>query len=544
VSLLVAEAERVETKTPSKRGWLVALVAAPLLFTAYLSIARTLPVNTDNATNAAQAWDMLHGNVLLRDWTLADVSFYTNELLLLGLVELVYGFHGDTTRATAALVFTLLVLVVAVTAKGRATGREGAFRAAVAAAIVGVPALGAAAVTQLTGPDHTGTAIPLLLTWLVLERFTARRWLPYAVAGMLAWAQIGDPLVMYIGVLPLILVSGLRAARDRKWRGPDARLVLAGFGSVLLAQAALLSIRLAGGFGAHAAAVKLATDLGYNLDITVKVLAVNFGAYFPERDGPAGVAMATLHLVGLLATATAVLVVAVRALRRRPGQPGDRLTELVALGALVNVGAFAVSALPIDLFSARQVVAVLPLGAVLAGRVWGPLLARLRSRAVVPATAAVLTLLAGELAAHATVRATPGHGEDVAAWLETRGLEYGLGEYWNSNNITLLTGGQVRVAPVVGGHAISAYRWLSKSDWYDPARYDARFLLVDSRDPASTTEAVAIAQFGPPAERRQFSGVTLLAYDRNLLVGLPAFCVPEFAPSIDSCPDHGFPLFG
>lgn len=523
-----------------RAAWLVAGgVATAGLFLAYLSMSRAQGVNSDGASNALQAWDMLHGNVLLRGWTVTDVSFYTNELILFMAVELVYGFHGDTTHAVAALTFTLLVLVVAAAAKGRARGREAAVRVALAVAIVAVPALGVAAVTQLTSPDHTGTAIPLLLTWLVLEQARQARRLPYLIAAMLAWAQIADPLVMYIGVLPLVAVSALRLACARTWRGLDARLVVAGLGSVVLAQAVLLAIRLAGGFGAHAAKAELSSDVVHHLWLTVRVLAVNFGAYFPDREGPAGLAMAGLHLIGLLVTAVTVAVVAVRALKR----PGDRFNELVAAGILVNVGAFVVSALPTDLLSARQVVAVLPLGAVLVGRVWGPRLAALR-RGTVPALAVVGALLAGELVAHASARGVPGHGEDVAEWLDARGLGYGLGEYWNANSITLLTSGRVHVAPVVAGDAIRSYRWESKAGWYDPAAHDARFLVIDDRRPDSTAEAAALAQFGPWVERGVFAGATVLVYDRNLLVDLPAYCVPDTAPSMAECPDHGFPLFG
>ncbi|BCB77285.1 hypothetical protein Pflav_036950 [Phytohabitans flavus] len=203
--------ERALTDVPPEKGllpralrrpWLLVVLAAPALFVAYLLISRQLGVNADGASNAIQAREMLHGNLLLRGWTVTDVSFYTNELLLFMLVELVYGFHHDTTHATAALVLTLVVLVVAAAAKGRATGREAAGRIAVAVAIVAVPALGHAATTLLTSPDHTGTAIPLLATWLVLEWARPGRGLPLLIAAMLAWAQIADPLVMYIGVLP------------------------------------------------------------------------------------------------------------------------------------------------------------------------------------------------------------------------------------------------------------------------------------------------------------------------------------------------------
>ena len=66
-----------------RRRWLAALawlLTAAVLFACYLHVSRTQPVNSDGAANALQAWDMLHGNLLLHDWWLSDVSFYTTEL--------------------------------------------------------------------------------------------------------------------------------------------------------------------------------------------------------------------------------------------------------------------------------------------------------------------------------------------------------------------------------------------------------------------------------------------------------------------------------
>jgi hypothetical protein len=67
-----------------------------LLYVAYLEQARSLGSDADGASNVLQAWDMLHGNPLLRGWWLSDMSFYTTELPEYMLVELVHGLHaGD-----------------------------------------------------------------------------------------------------------------------------------------------------------------------------------------------------------------------------------------------------------------------------------------------------------------------------------------------------------------------------------------------------------------------------------------------------------------
>jgi hypothetical protein len=57
--------------------WVLGVIAA---FAAYLQLARTRAINSNGAGNALQAWDMLHGNLLLHGWSLSDVSFYTTEL--------------------------------------------------------------------------------------------------------------------------------------------------------------------------------------------------------------------------------------------------------------------------------------------------------------------------------------------------------------------------------------------------------------------------------------------------------------------------------
>ena len=113
------------TVRPARRRLRAALAAAGfaglgvLLFLAYLGESWTLPVNSDGAGNALQAWDMLHSNPLLHGWILTDVSFYTTELPQYMLVELVRGLGPDVIHVASAMTYTLLVLLVALLARGR-----------------------------------------------------------------------------------------------------------------------------------------------------------------------------------------------------------------------------------------------------------------------------------------------------------------------------------------------------------------------------------------------------------------------------------------
>ncbi len=141
------------------------------LFVAYLRQAKTTPLRSDGASNILQAWDMLHGNVLLRGWTLSDVSFYTTELPQYVVVEMLRGFGANVVCWAAAMTYTLLVLGSAVLARGRPSGLEGTVRALVAGGIMLAPSATGGTITLLANPDHTGTQVVLLAAWLVIDRW-------------------------------------------------------------------------------------------------------------------------------------------------------------------------------------------------------------------------------------------------------------------------------------------------------------------------------------------------------------------------------------
>src|SRR5215472_10888659 len=118
------------------------LVAAGL-FLCYITVSGKVPVTSDGAGNALQAWSMLHGNWLLRGWWLSDVSFYPTELPQYALIETVHSLGPDVVHVAAGLTYTLLVLGAAWLAKGRATGRAAIARMLLAGGIMLAPQAGA-----------------------------------------------------------------------------------------------------------------------------------------------------------------------------------------------------------------------------------------------------------------------------------------------------------------------------------------------------------------------------------------------------------------
>ena len=151
-----------------------------LLFLAYLRVSRTYPENSDESNDLLMAWDMLHGNVLLHGWYLSDVSFITTELPQYALLVWLFGLHADTAHIAAAMTYTLVVILAVLLARGRVSRREGRARMLLTAGLVFAPQLGVGVFVLLLSLGHIGTAVPLLLTWLVIDSKTDWSRLPAA----------------------------------------------------------------------------------------------------------------------------------------------------------------------------------------------------------------------------------------------------------------------------------------------------------------------------------------------------------------------------
>ena len=233
-------------------AWVLGVIAA---FACYLQLARTRAVNSDGASNALQAWDMLHGNLLLHGWSLTDVSFYTTELPQYMLVELVRGLNQDVVHVAAAMTYTLAILLAALLAKGNSKGREALVRVLIATGIMLAPQLASGVNVLISSPDHIGTSVPVMVVWLILDHARPRWYIPVIAAALLCWAEVADTLVLYIGVLPLALVCAVRVYRavaiDRQPLASQWYDIALGAGALAGAVAAMLALHVihsSGGF--------------------------------------------------------------------------------------------------------------------------------------------------------------------------------------------------------------------------------------------------------------------------------------------------------
>jgi hypothetical protein len=528
--LQAAALATVRTKSARARSQCLVVAAwalgVVLAFCCYLRLARTQAVISDGASQALQAWDMLHGNVLLHGWWLSDVSFYTTELPQYMLIELVRGLNADVVHVAAAMTYTLVLLFAVLLAKGSATGRAAVVRVLIAAGLLVAPQLAAVA-TLIASPDHTGTSVPVLAVLLILDRAPRRPWVPVVVSALLLWAAFADTLVLLIAVLPVALVCLLQPGSTgwaaRRWQ-PAWYFRGIGVGSLAAGAAAELALhfmRAAGGFTVWTPGLQPVHNLdalAHTLGVTGQGLLLLAGADFLGLRPGAPTAAVFLHLVGVIVLGLGVLL-AVRRFGRDLGFVDQVLLTAVAL----NLAVYAVTTEAVSILATHEIAVVLPLSAVLAARMLAD-----RVLAVRFAPAALLVVLAGYLAGFGyelTQPPAPPQNYQLTSWLAAHRLDSGLSGYWEANVVTLTSGDRVRVRQLtMAGGRVTRYEWESAAAWYNPRQASANFVVLYptvGEFPGFIVRNAVVATFGRPVRTYRVGAYQVLVWRRNLLSELP-----------------------
>lgn len=543
---------------PSGRRRLLAIgiwggcaLAGLTLWAAYTRFSQTMPTNSDGAGDALQAWAMLHGNWLLKGWTLTDVSFYTTELPQYLLVDLVTGLNGNVIHVAAGMTYAVALLGAAALAAGRGRGWAAVIGACIAAGVMLDPQGADGVDVLLSSPDHIGTSVPIMAAWLILDRTRLGWRAVFAVSLVLGWAEVADSLVTYAAIAPLVLVVVIRLAdallrdRDVPWRRTlaarryEIALAVGAIAAAVVAHLALRLITALGGFsspGPTSSVAPLGHILDHNLPVVGHGLLLLFGADF--LDYRVGLVV-VLHLVSVVLVAAGIALAARRFLADR-----DLVAQLLLAGIVVNLAVFIVSTSVSGLPTMREVDVVLPFGAALAGRQLGPRIAQAltagsRSPGTRPA-GLPRTVAAGLLAALGIVGAGYAVGlaravrtpvavssvQELAGWLAAHHLNDGLAGYWQADAVTVFSEDKVRVRLVDVDYRLRPQVLVrgareSYAGWYNPTANTANFVVLAPNTPqfpGFTDLAAVAATFGQPPQAYHYAGFTILVWPHaNLL---------------------------
>ena len=378
---------------------------------------------------------------------------------------------------------------------------------------------------------------------------------------------LGPDVVHIAGAMTytlLVLAAGLLARGRATGREGIIRLLVAA--SILSFGMATLVVRLISNLHGYqvlplAAQAAPIDEIPQHVVLTLEGILSVYGADFFHLSngsllGPGlgrlplavGVALAVVHLVGVALAAWGFF----RAFRYF-FDPGDLISPVLATAIAVNVVAYVLSVIPVGVFDTREIVAVLPFGAVLAGRMVPARLAGVPRRlkpALAWASAGVLACYLAALGYGAAQPPVADNEQAIVPWLEAHHLTTGLGTYNEANLITSDSGGRVAVRTVSWQSSGNVPRsFESNTYWFDPRHNFANFIVTNTADTTPNRDgslrrssmipspAIAALHAGPPVHVYHFKTFTIMVWDHNLLdnLGRPASTLPGEIPCYVKC---------
>lgn len=499
----------------TRRGLVAAgaVLAAALLY-CYLCwlVSSTTATNSDAASISLQGWDLWHGNAKLTHWMTGDVNFYTFETPLFAVAEWVMGLSATTLHVVAALIYTLVMLATAWLVKGDERGTRAWARFGLVAAFLAFPLFeGDLTPTLLGQPDHIGTAVFILLAYLLCDRASGRKGATWCLFALLTLGQLGDATVKYVGVIPVVLVCISRPIFARRLNVAGLWMAFAAAASVPGEAILRAAMRTWGAYSMVAPQTKPASSSVWlsHLHTTLIGLLTLFNVPTSNPTTPVWPVAAVFGALVLLAG----LYGFVRTLLRWPHAPAA--DQLLAVGIPVYLAAYTVSTM-VSAGGSYEFVGVVPMIVALAARNL-PLPAPRR----LPLFVAAAGLVAAAVFATGFGPGAVSQQETLASWLKAHGLRYGLAGYWDAASTTADSGNAVGVRPVVllPGHRFGVYVWYVNTTWYDPTVHDARFFIANEGLPGNGISDVE-SVYGKPQQIYHVVGRDVMVYRTNLLSNL------------------------
>jgi hypothetical protein len=488
------------------------------------------PRNADTFSSYLVALDMAHGNWRLAGWSLSQDNFLTSDVLAYAVLIRLLG------ENPAYVLYLSVCLWLATGVAAYLLARRGADSPAWAALppliLLGLPMFHHNPVMVLitSCPMHIGSILYVCALFLVADAIRVRRGLPAlvlsCVLGLAAAAGVaGDPLVLFVGVLPLIAASVLPLddqPRQRYWLAAPAAVGAAAGRIAVLWNARSGGFTTVTDLSSQMVFVPF-DDLAHNVSLAAQSLLRLFGAdFFGYRVGAAIPALVRLPLVVM--AAGLVLAVALEWYRRDCPRAlvatriSNRfLDTLLVIAIVVNIGIATFSRLLVDQWSARFLLPTLVFAAILLGR-----RAPRRAPVAIVYVIALCVSLVVDIRGYAHTSATPAiaapRAAALAQWLSARAMTDGFGPYWTASVVTAMSRGQTRLRAVVKNEQgqLVPYLWVSRADWY-PVPLDSRkpfFVVIDpteDKQPLYDQGSVEHA-FGAPSETHAIERYVVYLY--------------------------------
>lgn len=485
------------------------------------------PTDSDLASFALEADEMLKGNFFLKGWNLTGATFVFSEIPFYMIGVLVFGLSVRAIILANSLMITLIIFLgfqLLPAKRSRwidflylsLTAFPGPYLIASSLSHCGIFAL------SLTG---------FVLIKKLLERHSAQAeasaavWILYII--VLALGTASDVFILPILAVPVLLYA-LRSlvANDFQRKRFYLLLISATLAGIIIGKAAEWGYLAISGAELNSRtflvtfnSIEFIRSSFYNL---IEGTLQMTGAYVPEMSIFSYGGLTSLARFLLLVLMTGILIKDFIAILKQP--QSDPLSEMIAAG-MITLASFLLIAPFLYILNTGRYYSYFPAAFVV-------LLCRWITRSGlpdkkfmnekiavrIPLIAAAIFLLVSSYKPVSFER-TAAAQDRLATYLTQNNLTNGFADFWQANHTTVSSGKQVSIAAITfnqinGASGAHPYYWFSKDEWYtDPQK---NFVVVSGDPYHDVTVENVIRYFGNPKSEERFEDYTILVYNPGI----------------------------
>jgi hypothetical protein len=506
-------------RSPGK--WMSIIVGSGILFTSYLLISRTVIYNSDNASIILEAQSMLHGNYFLRGWYMPTDNFLTIEIPLYTLGRLLGFSMTSLLHIIPALLYTLVVIFGGYLASMLLQGKQRIWSLLVFLGIVAFPSLDAVQ-RLLIGPIHIGTVFFILVGLIAYKHFlTVERGKGTAfaiVTLVIVLTTVGDPFVLVLFVLPLILTEGIQVFVTKRLSFPED-LVISG---VLLAVILSFGIRWIleiAGVHIPGGAGFVFTDIPGMINNLTDAITFVYTIFHANIFMKSPFSLSSLPLLINAIVVSTLIYAVIKWSKHSLLQAATPVTKIINVSVWSLIGILTASTVSTwgGAHGIRYLYPILFLSEIGSFSI---IFAFVNRYVLIVATILVFVINAAPFAVSLYQAPTAKPAEtQLLAVLEEHHLTQGLGTYAVSSIVTVQSEEQVVIRQVtISNHQIHPYYFLADEKWFDVSNLQrANFIVYrDSDDPQAYYDA-SVRSFGIPDHQYNVGIYTALTWNTPLL---------------------------
>ena len=480
--------------------------------------------NSDDATLVLQGQSVSSGHVALQGWALSYDSFWTMDVPFYAVAVRLLGIQPVLMNLVPAVIAALLVVVaIRMVPQGR---RD-------LGSVAGVGLI--VAVLALPGPNlawfllqagwHASTSLWCLLIFVGVSR-SKSRWALLGATVLVATGILGDLFMVTLAVIPLVLAGALAWLRQRDWRAANRHFVasVGGVGLALLVRVVAML------FGTYAISSRSLRATSSQVLANIEAIPNRVGGFFGLTNIVGGVSTSPepirlvrwVLFVVVVVAVIAALASTIRSIARGSSAVDSderRVEDLLAIALLTDVLSFVFFATVSNVSLSRYLVPGFVFLAILAARTVTRFVRAhraLRTRRMAIFAAIVVGLCAADFGIASLGPSAPQPTSPLGAFLISKHLQVGIGDYWSSSIVTVDTSGQVAVRPVVIGLSGTLVRFgkQSTSTWYSGQSF--QFFAFDAA--SDNAASAAIKTFGSPAQNYTIGNYQVFTWPHDVKV--------------------------